>query len=464
MNLHERGNAHVARGEWNEAAQCYRQAVAEQPLDAGAHVALGFVLMQLGDASAKTVLEKAIELDPSTIDGHYLLGTIARDSGDSSEAIARFREAVRRRPDFVEAHRDLVRLLVAVDPREAAAAAANAVTQFPQTAEFWFYRGIALEGTDDDAAIESYRRAVAIEPAALAVQKQLALILSRHKRPRDLLPHAAAWAALAPEDPDAHMLLGSVRTETHDIEGAIASYRRSLALRPHKGIEHILATLTGEGVPDRAPDEYVAQLFDGYAENFDSHLVQTLKYSTPSQLAMLLRDASPGPMRDVLDLGCGTGLMGAELANGERRLVGVDLSQKMLDRAREREIYARLTNADLGAMMREEPDCSYDLIVAADVFVYVGRLEPLFAQAYRLLRPSGLFAFSVEAVTQATAAAAAASGYALHSQGRYVHAKSYLEALAAASGFKWVELRTVTCRENQGVPVRAFLALLCRPD
>lgn len=464
MKSHERGNAHVARGEWKEAAQCYRQAVDEQPLDPAAHVALGFALIQLGDSSAKTVLEKAIELDPSTTDGHYLLGTIARDAGAPVEAIARFREAVRCQPSFAEGHRALIALLVTIAPHEAAAAAANAVKQFPDAAEFWFYNGNILEGRDDNASIESYQRALAIQPSFVAVRKNLALLLSRHKRSRDVLPHATAWATLAPNDPDAHMLLGSVQAEMQDIAGAIASYRRSLAIRPHKGIEHVLATLTGDHVPERAPDEYVAQLFDGYADNFDSHLVETLKYSTPAQLAKLLQDASAGSFRDILDLGCGTGLMGAQLASAERRLVGVDLSEKMLERARQREIYSRLENADLVAMMSREPDCSYDLVIAADVLVYVGRLEPLFAQAYRLLRPLGVFAFSVEAVTPSTAPAAAATGYALHSQGRYVHARSYVEALASSSGFQCVELREATCRENQGVPVRAFLTLLRRPN
>lgn len=464
MSPRERGNAHVSRGEWSEAARCYREAIAADPRDAGTLVGLGFVLIELGDrTSARRALEQAILLDGSLFDAYYLLGCLARDAGDASAAIAHFRSAIDRKADFVEAHRDLIRLMIANAPADAATAAARAVEASPRSAEFWFYRAVASEASGDtETAMASYRRVCAIEPGTLEAQKKLAHALVASKQFAEALVHGEAWASLAPDDPDAHMLVGAARIETGKVEAGIESYRRSLALRPHAGIEHVIASLTGKR-PDRASDEYVAQLFDSYAENFDAHLVGSLKYNTPGQLMSLLAGAWNQKDLVVLDLGCGTGLMGVELTGRAARMVGVDLSPKMLDKARARNIYARLEEADLVAMMSREPDCAYDLIVAADVFVYVGKLDELFEQSRRLLRPGGFLAFSVEAALPGLHAQAGDSGYHLHERGRYVHTPDYLKRLGATCGLALCEMRDAVSREDKGVPVRAHLALFQRP-
>jgi predicted TPR repeat methyltransferase len=223
--------------------------------------------------------------------------------------------------------------------------------------------------------------------------------------------------------------------------------------------------LTGKDA-ERAPDDYVSTLFDQYAEHFDAHLVGVLKYNVPQQLADAMRNAwQEGSGREcrVLDLGCGTGLMGAALAPLRMQLTGVDLSAKMLDKARARNIYMRLEQSDLLAMMAAEPDCSYDAIVAADVFVYIGKLEELFAEAFRLLMPRGIFAFSVESADAlGDPNATEIATYRLQDTGRYVHARAYIESLAAASGFESVEVRATQGRENLGAPVAAYLVVLSR--
>lgn len=460
MTPRERGNAHVGRGEWNDAVRCYREAIAGNPGDAPSHVGLGFASIQLGDRdSARRALERAIVLDDASFDAHYLLGCLARDAGDKDAAITYFRDAIDRKPDFVEAHRDLIMLAIVHAPASAKIAAARAVEAFPRSGEFWFYLAGASEASGDaEAALAGYRRVCSLEPKALEAQKKAAQALVSRKRFAEALTHGEAWASLAPDDPDAHMLVGAARIETGQIERGIESYRRSLALRPHAGIEHLIASLTGK-TPDRASDEYVAQLFDSYADDFDTHLVGALKYSTPSQIMSLLDGAWDRRDAVVLDLGCGTGLMGVELEGRTAQMVGVDLSAKMLEKARERNLYARLVQADLVEMMHKEPDCSFDLVVAADVFVYVGKLDALFEQTRRLLRPGGLFAFSVEAAVPGLHAQAGETGYHLHERGRYVHTREYIERLGTSHGLALHEMRDAVCREDKGVPVRAYLVL-----
>jgi len=112
-------------------------------------------------------------------------------------------------------------------------------------------------------------------------------------------------------------------------------------------------------------------------------LVRELQYSVPENLVSLARQRARNPDNkwDVLDLGCGTGLIGVAIAPYARNLVGVDLSAKMLAKARDRNLYRRLEQQDLLSMMKHEPASSYDLIVAADVFVYLGNLEDIIRDA-----------------------------------------------------------------------------------
>jgi predicted TPR repeat methyltransferase len=464
MTPNELAKSHVARGEWNEAARCYREASAATPRDPGPCIGLAFALMQLGEnAAAREALQTAIGIDPTQADAHYLIGQIARGSGETGAAASYFRDAIRHNAVFAEAHRDLIQLLVDTNPREALVAATRAVEAFPESAEFWFYRGATSEKAGHrDRAIACYEQACALQPDALQARRNLARTLAESKRHADAIPHCQALIALAPDDADAHMMLGAAHLEAGNVEAAVASYSRSRDIKPNETIDYVIASLTGKTV-DRAPDDYVAYLFDGYAANFDTHLVGRLKYSVPTQLAEMLARVCAKPMGDVLDLGCGTGLMGAELENSASTIVGVDLSEKMLDKARERKVYSRLERADLAAMMTGEPDGGYGVIVAADVFVYVGKLDELFEQAYRLLRPSGIFAFSVEAATPATTQAAAETGYVLHREGRYVHTKEYLQRLGATVGFQAVELRETVGREHNDTPVQAFLAAFRHP-
>ena len=150
--------------------------------------------------------------------------------------------------------------------------------------------------------------------------------------------------------------------------------------------------------PARAAEAYVARLFNDYAPRFDTHLIKNLGYRGPALIADALSASAPGRrFASALDLGCGTGLMGEALRGRVDRLTGVDLSAAMIAKARERA--ASMTNSSVGDAARAR--CAsgpraFDLIVAADLLVYVGDLAPLFAAVASALTADGLFAFSVE--------------------------------------------------------------------
>ncbi|MDP2693636.1 MAG: methyltransferase domain-containing protein, partial [Gallionella sp.] len=215
---------------------------------------------------------------------------------------------------------------------------------------------------------------------------------------------------------------------------------------------------------ERAPSQYVQELFDDYADKFDTHLVKVLQYNTPAELMALIKQVVEPPMEkwSVLDLGCGTGLMGEEIAPHALQLTGVDLSEKMLSKARARNVYHRLVHSDLLPMMRDEEASSYDVMVAADVFIYLGMLDEVVSEARRLLRPGGFFMFSVEALDALPDKVGDTDGhveYKLNQTGRYAHSSTYLNKLASINSFKPLDMIFTQKRHEGGKPVMAWLAL-----
>jgi predicted TPR repeat methyltransferase len=217
--------------------------------------------------------------------------------------------------------------------------------------------------------------------------------------------------------------------------------------------------------PERAPSEYIAKLFDQYAERFDTHLVKGLSYNVPAEIVPMIREvvSSDRQAWRVLDLGCGTGLVAAALGPGVGFLVGVDLSGNMLAKARANDVYDRLEQADLVAMMQAEPAQSYTLVIAADVLIYFGSLDALVREARRVLQPDGVLAFSVEELIVEAGAASVplpSPDFQLRDTGRFVHGWDYIERLATESGFSVCAMKRTNGRVNLGKPVPTILVVL----
>ena len=187
---------------------------------------------------------------------------------------------------------------------------------------------------------------------------------------------------------------------------------------------------------DRAPAEYVAAKFDGFADHFDHQLVDLLDYQAPALLAEMVARHTER-LSEILDLGCGTGLAAAPLARFGGRLTGVDLSGGMLAKAAERAAYAELAQADVVDFLRGRP-AAFDLVLAADVLIYLGDVAELFEALKTALKPGGYFAFSVEI---------AAKGWKVLPSGRFAHADAYVRDLAA-NGFEILEHELTTLRRE----------------
>jgi predicted TPR repeat methyltransferase len=208
------------------------------------------------------------------------------------------------------------------------------------------------------------------------------------------IEQAPGWVA-------AHYAEAVAKVQLGDREGARLGFERCLTLDPDDlfGARLKLGWLGGP-IPATAPAAYVAGLFDQYAERFDAVLVGTLRYQAPALIVRTLAETGVAAWPEVLDLGCGTGLMAAALAGQAGAIDGVDLSERMVAVAASKGLYRSLEVGDIVDTMDARPAAHLDLVVAADVFCYVGNLSPVLAAAARALRPGGHLAFTVEALDE----------------------------------------------------------------
>ena len=272
---------------------------------------------------------------------------------------------------------------------------------------------------------------------------------------------AAQALELAPSFAPAHALLGRARAMLRQRDAAVAALRQALELEPEDvlGVGFDLARLGALPQEEALTATYVRTLFDNYAGTFDKHLVKHLDYRGPDLLRaalrrVLARDGRKLWFERAIDLGCGTGLMARALAGAYAAMDGIDLSPRMLAKARRTRLYARLHEGDLVGFLEGEQDATADLVIAADVFVYLAALDEVFAEVRRVLVPGGLFAFTVQTYD--------GEGTFLGGDSRYAHGESYLRGLSATTGFSIPLFERVSTRKNAGIDVPGFLLVLER--
>ncbi|CUX10467.1 class I SAM-dependent DNA methyltransferase [Agrobacterium deltaense] len=267
---------------------------------------------------------------------------------------------------------------------------------------------------------------------------------------------------LAPRWTAGWFRFGEYHEKAGETEKAVAAYGK-VAQLDTEGLfaaELKLAVLGAAETPEQPPSRYVEGLFDDYADRFETSLVEKLDYSVPQKLAELIGKAAEGGVFDtIVDIGCGTGLLGVEIRAFANRLEGFDLSQNMLAKAEEKGLYDHLDQADLSL----EPEASglftptlaqhrAGLVAAADVMMYLGSLETVMPLVSALLAPPGFFAFSVEDAGEE-------DGFVLRESLRYAHSKSYVSELLERTGFSLIEIRKTTIRKDAGKPLSGILFL-----
>lgn len=346
---------------------------------------------------------------------------------------------------------------------------------------------LALETNRPLDALAGFDQVLARQPALAAAMDGRAQALRRLGR----LHEAVDWYGRALEaSPDfAEALVHRARCHQEMGEDvlALADFQRALRLQPQRHdwhlacatllatddptaakaalqeaarcgaapaqVDFMLAALTGAPPPPLPPSSYVSALFDAYAPHFERHLTRKLHYRAPQLLADVLLPLLAGRRGRIADLGCGTGLMGRLLRGQASELEGVDLSPAMIEQAKACGVYDALDVGDLVAFLRARSD-HYDIAVAADVFVYIGDLAPVFAALKQALRIEGMTAFTVEALDE--------GDFVLQPTRRYAHSRAYIERVAAAHGFASRGITRRTLRMNGDAEVAGYVCVFAR--
>jgi predicted TPR repeat methyltransferase len=247
-------------------------------------------------------------------------------------------------------------------------------------------------------------------------------------------------------------------------EEAATAWRQCLDLDPndHVGAKLDLARIGALAAEQATSENFSGTLFDGYAQRFDSHLVDALQYQGPALLKEALARCCMQAGRSfqfgiALDLGCGTGLMGAAIRAEAGFLAGCDLSPRMIAKAQGKKsadggpLYDKLATAGLTAFLASRPDASADLVIAADVFIYLGDLSPSFHQSARVLKAGGLFAFTVQSHQ--------GEGITVGQDRRFAHAEGWIREKLDEARLKPMLVESQSIRTDRGEPVPGLIVI-----
>jgi predicted TPR repeat methyltransferase len=401
-----------------EANELYRRVLEASPDYPRALHYAGVLAHQQGKINeAIELIERSLALVPDEADWHSNLGIVLQSDGKLDLAIEAYRRAIAFDPNHANAHSNL---------------------------------GVLLRATGQPVEAEAaYRAAIKLNSEHIDAYTNLGILLNGLKRTEEAVACYCKVITLRPKHREARKLLALAHCTLGDVGEAVKIFEEWLQEEPEDPIaRHMLAACTGRGVPKRASNSFVEATFDSFASSFESKL-EKLSYRAPALVAAMLEGAGPKPLKwlDVLDAGCGTGLCGAIIAPFARRLVGVDLSEKMLAQAKDKKVYHTLMKAELTEYLRANSE-AFDLIVSADTLVYFGDLKGVVAAAAGALRPNGLFVFTLEHAVGDSADI----DYRLELHGRYSHSRTYVEQLLMSSRLQPTIVQA-ELRLEAGVPV-----------
>ena len=407
-----------------DALTSYDEAIIHNPLDAKAHNNRGNVLADLRRfEDAVKSYDCAIAAAPNFFEAYNNRGFALHSLGRVEEALESYDKAIALKPDYFDAHVNRGNMLrVAKRYAEALAAYDRAIAIKPDLAQSWLGRGLVLNARRQyDGAMTAFDKALVLQPAM-----------------------AAAWLGRG----RSRCRVGRIQEGIQDLEQAL-----KLGDDPEL-IRYEMAQFGAGETPASMPRSVVVNLFDNYANSFDDDLVNKLKYRTPRDLFDALQPFCSRDGLRVLDMGCGTGLVGVHMRPIAETLHGIDLSPEMLKKAQQRGIYDCLMCAEISDFLSVSGE-KYDLVVAADVFIYIGDLSQMFRLVAGALAKAGVFCFSVEVEDKAD--------FTLRPTGRYAHSRDYMQRLANDCGFHIEAFHPCIIREELGAEVTGIIAVMRLP-
>lgn len=505
--LQSAGLLYARLRDFETAAKFFEKALTNNPKHVEQHINLGNIYLSMGELEkAKQHLYEALKIDPHHAEGYNNLGRLFYLQNLFDEAIPYFEKALRLNPDYWEAHYNLAHGLAQKNKFKSAAVHYKEVLRLiPNHPIANFNLGLIYfeEGKYEEALkyLENSLGSGTIN-SNKAIETGNARNISNSGKTgnSESTTHTASIQPIEDNEAlyyiaHAHLALGHIKEATDFFEKALQSlksenrgenhhnlavlylrqdnqpkalyhFEQALKYQPtNDTAKHMVMALKGSQSETQAPKQYIADLFDQYADYYDAHVKEKLQYNVPG----LLRNAvgrcisTHNPAGRVLDLGCGTGLCGLYFRDLAVDLIGVDISPKMAEKAKELGAYENIEIADIQDYLNKLNHLSkgkfepFDLIIAGDVLVYIGNLDTIFHEVAKALVPKGRFAFTTENTSSKDKDN---KDYFLNPTGRYAHSIEYIHRLATDNHFKIELEETIVPREHEGKPIDGRLFVL----
>jgi predicted TPR repeat methyltransferase len=482
--LQSAGLLYARLKDFDTAAKFFEKALTVNPKHVEQHINLGNIYLSLGQhEKAKQHLFEALKIDPHHAEGYNNLGRLLYLENLFDEAIPYFEKALRLNPNYWEAHYNLAHALAQKNQFKSAAVHYREVIRLmPEHPVANFNLGLIYfeEGNYEEALkyLEHSLHKEQENPASFYYLAHSHLALGHIPQAIEFFEKTLESKSKENRGENHHNLaVLYLRQDNHD--KALYHFEQALQYQPENDTaKHMIMALKGRQSEPHAPKQYIADLFDQYAEYYDSHVKEKLQYDVPGLLRNAVgRCISPNsPAGRVLDLGCGTGLCGVYFRDLAIELIGVDLSPKMAEKAKNLGAYDSVIVSDITDYLLNPSLAPFDLIVAGDVLVYTGDLAKIFAAVATKLVPKGRFAFTTENIHDHTGLHkgipkkipnknqaeenSQTKDYFLNTTGRYAHTADYIHRLAETYHFKIEIEETITPREHEGKAIEGLLFVL----
>jgi len=402
------------------------KAIKLNPNNIGTYINLGVAQQNLGLLNeAQESLNKALNIDRSHPQVQNNMGAIHILKSEYSLAKPYIVKAISLQPNYSEAHSNLGEI-------------------------FKHFH-------DNDKAINSYLKSIELNANNINAHIGLGTLYS-FQALYDMAENYLNYAIkLNPYHSVALFNLGFLNYLKKSYKEAANYFKDTLAVDPdHHNAAYLLSAITNKKNPNQSPTTYIKDLFDYYADNFDDHLVKSLEYKVPGLMySTFNKYAKPSKTGYLLDLGCGTGIIGENFHTSHEHLTGIDLSENMLKKAKEKNIYNELHNQEISEYLKNN-NFKYDLVIASDVFIYIGNISELVKLINNNQSNSGYFIFSIEKSFNHET-------FNLRSTGRYSHNTSYIERIISNAAYRIIKSFATVIRKENGEDIDGYI-YLCQKE
>ena len=470
------GNIRRQKGELEKARTAFDKAIEINPKFVWAYVNKALLERQENhQKKAEDLLETALQIEPDFIQGLYQLSVQNRLNKNFNQSLQLIEKALKLndKVDFIWV--EYGKVLTALEqPQKAIEAFEKAIQLNRFCADAYFEKAALLEEKSPDTAEEAYRNVLRIDSNNIAAYNNLGALLYRKNRTVEALEMYRSVFIIKPDDVSAAFNLAVALEDLDNFEEAAGLYfkilgQKQLETEVHlrlanmlpkwhktdaqKALEYAtgwvknfpdnpLAVHTNDALNGKASSEdidfaYTQTFYDGFADSYESKM-NLLKCQIPNLIADKLKGQS---FQNVLDLGCGTGSCGLFLKKQTTRLIGVDISKNMIQKAEEKHIYDALFTNDISDFLQNTKE-QFDLIIAADVFCYINNLKDILKEIHNVLNSSGTFIFTIEKSEK--------DETNIQISGRYQHNQKQIETELKSAGFKDINCEEVVLRQENG--------------